>query len=289
MGCGIERIGVAYGSIIQEIVLASRIVIQCGSFQFSWQEIERLICSLDRARDYTEFKPLHSYHELLKNSPAWEIIFKRGIQSLPQDNIDSLLHAFHRFVNSKCADRRDKGFGIRNRSKNCCRIAVAPDYSQPVSDLCEKMLQHDLGYHSHWDQAGWAALENLCSNMQIKALLLRMKNHRKGILAKIFCLPRGTIIHVIDRSSWAPLVSFNSKDSLDGLLQVRTQAHLNPGTVQLLLDLENRLHSPRKSYADSMPLEHIGCHASRKMADTKAGLFLEVQFGDLVYEHRDLF
>lgn len=138
--------------IVQELVLASDLLVQCGSSTFPWQVFSKVWSQLR----HPTYRVRKQYMRTIITSIPFIIDTRRNerANSLEtEDPIDdpSLVDLLIQFKNSSCSDIRDRIFGLESLSLGCCRRAVPVDYSLGLVPLCAKLLVHHLTKHSSID------------------------------------------------------------------------------------------------------------------------------------------
>lgn len=129
--------------IIQEIVLPFNIRIQCGTGETEhceWKSMYRFFQFIDSktffpeirksipARLFRQWRDLHGGHGKVSGS---NIIFDLCL----------------RYTEAKCAEPRDKIFGLIGIAADCCKDAVAVDYSLSMYEICGMVLEHHTTIH----------------------------------------------------------------------------------------------------------------------------------------------
>ncbi|KUJ09077.1 uncharacterized protein LY89DRAFT_788483 [Mollisia scopiformis] len=151
--------------IIQEIVLARRILVCFNSHQLEWDDLVHF-CFFPPNLGSGNSGNLSSYSVLcrLKDTTASNILEHRGATS-PLAPIDSasndfgsstvknyhrtLFGLFERYGSSSCADIRDKVFGLRSLSLPCCQSSLPVDYSKSGAKIYASLLNHSFSPHRH--------------------------------------------------------------------------------------------------------------------------------------------
>jgi hypothetical protein len=120
--------------IVQELVLAERINILCGSWTCDWNRFAFFLnnaCNNDLRRPLIVQHP--SWKRVLRfstvaRSQAMRIVHMRSSRKFPDLLPRLLVNLCKEFRYSKCEDRRDKVFGLRAFALDCCKDAVPVDY-----------------------------------------------------------------------------------------------------------------------------------------------------------------
>ncbi|KAG4441173.1 hypothetical protein IFR05_003344 [Cadophora sp. M221] len=126
--------------IIQEVVLATKIIIQCGALSITWGVLERLFAELQRSR--MTFRT----GEIICSSIPARLDQQRFTRKTNKDG-SVLLDLILINEDADCENMRDKVFGLHSLVKSCCKKAVPVDYSKSLIELCDGVLQHDFLTH----------------------------------------------------------------------------------------------------------------------------------------------
>lgn len=189
--------------IIQELVLASHITIQCGDTELSWQGFAVLNSTLLLIPDTEDvYKSYKKAYELFKDSSAHRIYEQKRVRKGVVDAGDILIDVFRRFIKAECVDLRDKAFGVLSLSRKCCQLAMPPEYSLSASDVCTAMIQHGFQHYSQRrfgslsSELVRSALTTLKPEISVQPPFLLKNGSENGILAKIECRVQGHIDRV---------------------------------------------------------------------------------------------
>ncbi|CAG8961592.1 hypothetical protein HYFRA_00006126 [Hymenoscyphus fraxineus] len=134
--------------IIQEVALASRIVLRCGSYEVDWAPFIRFDQMLQRWSTQYDNEYIH---EIYKTTPIPQRL--SNIRHLDGPEISSyerdhfLLDLLFEFNESQCKDIRDRIFGLLSLARKCCRDSMPVDYSKSPFDVCQSAFRHHLQYH----------------------------------------------------------------------------------------------------------------------------------------------
>jgi hypothetical protein len=140
--------------IVQELILASEIVLICGNVQLDWEAYQDLFIQSDRrppsvplekANGEPVHPPTHSiipYRIHQRRSGIWG-----GDTPTP---FTTLFGYFVTYKEGKCADVRDKIFGFRGISPKCCQDSIAIDYGLSCIDLALAVIDHDEREHQRF-------------------------------------------------------------------------------------------------------------------------------------------
>ncbi|CZR70285.1 uncharacterized protein PAC_20187 [Phialocephala subalpina] len=155
--------------IIQEVVLARKIMIQCGGFTLIWEIFSQALFSIkllydkDIGKSKTveqaikqaaiqfaswDLKMIYQFHAII-NSVAFRLCQERRHEMEALDRGGrSVLELVKRYKDSNCVDVRDKIFGLHEFSLACCKTDVPVDYSCSAYLLCGRILDHHFTWHS---------------------------------------------------------------------------------------------------------------------------------------------
>jgi hypothetical protein len=135
--------------IVQEVLLASELHIQCGSLSFQWEELSNVFHDLRQVSTV-------SCPSFIKLSVVSSVPFrldmrrkKHQMAVLANNNDDllPLLDLVDLFKNALCFDDRDKIFGLRSLGLPCCKNAVMTDYSMDREGVINTLLAHHEAQH----------------------------------------------------------------------------------------------------------------------------------------------
>jgi hypothetical protein len=134
--------------IIQEVVLASKIVVYDGFSQVPWENIARV---LDMIRTSAEFKfglRASSFGKEITESPMSLLYSFKSLKAFGEINTEdenrTILDLLKRYRHSLCLDSRDRVFGLLSIAKQCCQRALPVDYSMSGYDLAGKVVEHSI-------------------------------------------------------------------------------------------------------------------------------------------------
>jgi hypothetical protein len=132
--------------IVQEILLANDLSVQCGSANIPWEHFAKLYLEIPATYEFQAIR-----ESIVRSVPIRLFAQRAGrleeIATGGQDNTTTVLDLFLQFKDSECYDVRDKIFGIIGISRPCCQRAVLPDYSLEVPSICGTLLTHHLAHH----------------------------------------------------------------------------------------------------------------------------------------------
>jgi hypothetical protein len=140
--------------IIQEILLAPEVLIQCGRWSFTLADLSFLFIQLQShvlpdkppATGIGGSKMLHDHWmtiKYLQSCTARRLVLDRGSSSTGSEP-RAIIHLSSQYGSAGCEDRRDKIFGLLGVSSLCCREAVHVDYSSSFGDITQKALIHHI-------------------------------------------------------------------------------------------------------------------------------------------------
>ena len=133
--------------VIQEVILSHRGIIQCGSFTFDLDIFRKLFSS---GLIWTEFCRWadDTAAAKMRTSPAMRLFdLNRKHDNRPMSM--TIIQLMSRTSYTECGDARDKIFGLLNICAECCRIAIPPDYSRSLEEICQSVLEHHFSQHSN--------------------------------------------------------------------------------------------------------------------------------------------
>ena len=139
--------------IIQEVLLASDLHIQCGSHSFKWENLSNVFHYLAENSHSTVFCSPYGKHGIVTSVPfKLEMRRKEHRMAVLQDNCDDfipLLDLVDLFKDAQCFDPRDKIFGLKSLGLLCCRRAVPTEYKDSVKykDVLRQLWEHHVTRH----------------------------------------------------------------------------------------------------------------------------------------------
>jgi hypothetical protein len=128
--------------IIQEVVLATNIIVHCGQLKVTWGVLSKLFAQLESHCLEMTFEA----GDAIRSSIPARLDRQRLVRKKDQDG-SPILEMMMTHADAKCVDIRDKVFGVHSLIKPCCRKAVPIDYSKTPIHLCSEVLQHHLLCH----------------------------------------------------------------------------------------------------------------------------------------------
>ena len=150
--------------IVQEILLAEDIIIQCGKAWSEWSHFRNAFALLHRVAMASgpTGEPATTVRAISKTIPSklceeW-LIFggkRLGTNELPRSWVETMRH----YGGCRCQDIRDRMLALRALAPACCQEAVRADYTLSVAALCAALLSHQLSHHS--SSGLYEVIENL--------------------------------------------------------------------------------------------------------------------------------
>jgi hypothetical protein len=135
--------------IIQEVVLASQLRIQCGTLSFDWEDLAMVFHHLGKSK--TGSCAPRSRLSIVSSVPFRLEMQRRDQQMAVLENTNGnlipLLDLLDLFKDASCFDARDKIFGLKSLSSSCCRDAVQTDYSMEYEDVLDTLSAHHEAKH----------------------------------------------------------------------------------------------------------------------------------------------
>jgi hypothetical protein len=128
--------------IIQEVVLATHIIVHCGQLKFTWGVLTKLFAELESICQEMSFGTGNA----IRFSVPAMLDHQRLVRKEDQDG-SPILDLMITNADAMCVDVRDKVFGVHSLIKPCCRMAVPIDYSKTPIHLCCEILRHDFLCH----------------------------------------------------------------------------------------------------------------------------------------------
>lgn len=125
--------------IIQEVVLASKLEVHCGSFNISWDAFSTVTYENSEALDEIR-------HSGATSICRQKLAIRRKSQVL--ETSISLLNLMEIHIHAQCADVRDKIYGLHSFAPECCRRAIPVEYSCSAYKLCGRLLIHEMLQHT---------------------------------------------------------------------------------------------------------------------------------------------
>ncbi|KAF4633092.1 hypothetical protein G7Y89_g5033 [Cudoniella acicularis] len=130
--------------IIQEILLSSDVVVQCGSHEVSWQALSNIFNSFEILHASYQFSISQSApFRLNQHSNTRRNTNEGEYKKAPSPLADVVLQ----FKDAQCEDPRDTVFGLLSLARVCCREAVPANYSTSPEEICTTLLLHHIAFH----------------------------------------------------------------------------------------------------------------------------------------------
>jgi Heterokaryon incompatibility protein (HET) len=235
--------------ILQEVLSATRILIQHGYQYYSWDFLDRIVlqCQHSRFRQYIK-RNRHLRHHLKNIDMILDTVPSRLCQerrNLKKSRYKALplLDLVLRYHDAECQNLQDKVFGLRSLSQFCCKKEVAVDYSKSTLQICQELLRHHSLYHSSADKGAFCLIQktrSLCSILKAEfhsdaseILVYASKNViSSSNLIHLTCYLRGPILYV-DRPA---------QTTAD------LRSHWNPSAIPMPPTLNQALRTSMRSF-----------------------------------------
>lgn len=262
--------------IIQEVALASEIVIQCGNDTFPWSHFEQLFKMVGdivaRGRKISSgLQGATSLSNLVGNAEGFvrtletctlaRLISDRNLliaerSKWGRNDIEHpLLRLCIEFGHARCEDQRDKVFGLREIASKCCQLAAPVDYTLSMAQIAGMILHHHVFEHAH---LGMGPIGDS-----------RQFHQKLGITPKIYGFPLDGLVPL------SPVVE-SPVASKPRLITVATYVRGRISFVSPPLDEKIskwKLETPNMSYVLRSQLRHIieqrGKYGNRPLAITR--------------------
>jgi hypothetical protein len=192
--------------VIQEVVLAPQVIIQCGRFRLKWAVLEHIFAGKFEHMPPSIKFACYGIAGTLKDSPAAKIYQQRRIHVMRSEEAHSLLDTFLLFESAKCLDIRDKVFAIHGLARSCCQAKVHIDYTGSSSDICLAMITHHLRYHAEkvadrdLNQRIDKSMAILGHNFPLNPFPISLSSQESSV-ACFPCISRGGIFQVHNASA----------------------------------------------------------------------------------------
>lgn len=147
--------------ILQELVLASHITVQCDLVTISLSYLDLLLEHWSWEKAYIEtFKNLPESRD--RELPFWKIpdtvLFKisrqrKALAHVPYSE-SNLFDIVYTFRDAACENMLDRVYGLLGFAFRCCREALQVRYDINPEELCVSLLQHYFTFHNvanRWD------------------------------------------------------------------------------------------------------------------------------------------
>ncbi|PMD31844.1 HET-domain-containing protein [Hyaloscypha variabilis F] len=171
--------------IIQEVVLATNILVQCGNDSFEWSILAGLLDQLDIFLDHPTFlqeKGLYQVGRTIHRSIPGRLHRQRIARGSEDSKAKSLLDLVMTYREAGCVDPRDKVFGLHSLAENCCWSAISVDYKKSAFEISGLLLGHHIFHHMEGSRlpaiATAAYLQSLLKiTLQFKLYPWRLQPH----------------------------------------------------------------------------------------------------------------
>jgi Heterokaryon incompatibility protein (HET) len=130
--------------VVQEALLASQAIVQCGPYWTLWDSLKYVCQSLQsRNRGWNE-RLVQLKHATMTISASRMNVLLAGRPGKLSSNLSYLcwLHG-----KAECENEIDKIFGLWALASDCCQQAVPIDYSASFDRILRKLLTHDIAAH----------------------------------------------------------------------------------------------------------------------------------------------
>jgi Heterokaryon incompatibility protein (HET) len=139
--------------IIQEVLLASDLLVQCGPLSIQWEELSNVFHYL--RENSTGFCSPGPKLSIVSSIPfrleIWRKEHRIAVFTDTDHHLVPLHHLVELFEDSLCFDIRDKIFGLRSLSLSCCKDFVRPDYSMAYEEVIRTLsVHHDTMHSGPW-------------------------------------------------------------------------------------------------------------------------------------------
>ena len=136
--------------IIQEVVLATDILVQYGSYDFEWDTLAGILNQLDIFLDHPTFlqeKKLYDLGQKIHKSIPGRLNRQRIAGHSTDSEAQSLLDLLWTYKEARCIDPRDKVFGLHSLAGDCCKRAIRIDYAKTGFEIGGLLLEHHIFHH----------------------------------------------------------------------------------------------------------------------------------------------
>lgn len=198
--------------IVQEVILASSIVIKCGEAELTWSLAVNFVTNYSAG-----YIPHLRVSRLDQGRPTMTVSDKiwkhRRLRSSLGYEAPTLFDMVQFFENAKCADLRDRVYAVIGLSQTCCQYNVAGSYHRSPSELCQIVLQHHLFHHEDSIKNAWGEkdspvvdlidLMNLlgCPSTEMNSDPLVSETSGPLSVASLACISHGQVVWYLDHSS----------------------------------------------------------------------------------------
>ena len=144
--------------ILQELVLAARIVIRTYRSQLHWVSLEHIHDQITNAKQVSgNNQRLNYYAQVtrsekmvieLSSTVPFKILQQRDARRTFGYQSYTLFELVQMHKSAQCADTQDKVFGLIGLCSQCCCDNVVVDYQKSPMITCQMLLEHYLSRHS---------------------------------------------------------------------------------------------------------------------------------------------
>jgi hypothetical protein len=132
--------------IIQELVLASEIVVYCGVDKVDWSVFSSVCAQLSELTEPAWAWNIPILHQIRESVPGRLVHYRHDVR-LQFPVTPPLFDLFCTFYEAKCGDIRDKIFGLLSLAELCCKEQVTVDYTKTPLEVCRSALSHHFLCH----------------------------------------------------------------------------------------------------------------------------------------------
>jgi len=132
--------------IIQEIVLASRVILHCGQDLLQGETLLRIRETLwvNGTFRVWNFSLLHNFN---KTTPVALLLHQSDSPLSPRVSAP-LMDLIIQFQEAQCKDTRDNIFGLLSLSRPCCKASTPADYTKTALEIYISVLEHFRREHN---------------------------------------------------------------------------------------------------------------------------------------------
>lgn len=151
--------------IVQEVVLAKRIKLQCGDSEVKWEGLENILNSMTQL--YTPKRALIAMRMVRSSLPAR----LHELRTMHMNHGCTLSTLLQTTRNSLCSDPRDKVYALLGLSADCRHGKMVVDYSKGMEDIYTSLWKFYVGNNSpKMVMHGSHLLERLSSGSNLSGL-----------------------------------------------------------------------------------------------------------------------
>jgi hypothetical protein len=279
--------------ILQELILASDIVVQAGRLKFRWYGFEKLFDRSYRTIDIDSapswYQSLYTQARDSATSSRPSLIHQQRVtRRSVKDEPPHLLSIAFEFSSAQCQDIRDKIFGLHSLTRECCQNAIAVDYKHSPAEICQEMLIHHLRSHrivrsgsnieaTHVDMSKAEKILGLTRTVHAPLLTT---GRESGSMARLACTPMGRIDSFVEM----PSIEYYRVSHKRSRLDFHTYEAINDGgdIGSTLFALAASKKNPALNWlAAQLPMFTTNTGFSGKT-------LFKMQAGDLVYRFKSL-